>query len=539
VEAIAVCLLHAYANDAHERRIAELAAAHAPGIPVSLSCDVLPEIREYERTSTTVINAYLQPVVGSYIARMQRMLRARGVTAPLLLMQSAGGLMRAGQAARFPVHIVESGPAAGVVGAIALARRCGTDDLIAFDMGGTTAKAALVAGGEAARAAEFQVGGGIMSGSRLLTGGGYTLRIPAIDLAEVGAGGGSIVWLDRAGAPQVGPHSAGAVPGPACYGRGGSAPTVTDCALLLGWLGESGLAGGTVPLDPRAALAALSDAIATPLRLAPEVAAYGAVEVATASMIRAIRAVSSERGRDPRDFALVAFGGNGGIFGPLVARSLGMRRVIIPPAPGLFSATGLLEGRVEHQASRTHKVLLGDADPHAITARFDELARATRRVLAESIGDDGACELRRVARLRYHGQSFELTVAVQAGDIGQTSLLALAEAFATEHERTYGHRAADDEPVELVSLVVQGLAASAPTASPVPEIAAAPTQAATRRAYFGSHTGWYDVPVLTRAGLPTAATAGPLIIEEYDATIVVPPDAAARRDDFGNVLIDV
>ena len=534
VTAIAVCLLHAYANDRHERRIAELAAEHAPGIRVSLSSAVLPEMREYERTSTTVINAYLQPVVGAYLDRLQAMLRVRRIAAPLLLMQSGGGLMPAEQAALRPVGIVESGPAAGVIGAMALARRVGVTELISFDMGGTTAKAALVTGGEASRAAEFQVGGGIMSGSRLLTGGGYTLRVPAIDLAEVGAGGGSVVWLDRAGAPQVGPRSAGAVPGPVSYGQGGTEPTITDCNLILGWLGAAGLAGGTVRLDAEAARAAVQTRIAGPLGMAVEAAAYGAVEVATASMIRAIRAVSSERGRDPRDFALVAFGGNGGIFGPLVARALDMGRVVVPPSPGLFSAAGLLDGVVEHQAARAHKTLLTDADAGTVERLLAALAADVLRHLAEAGHEAGKVTLLRSARLRYHGQSFELAVALpESGfDAG-----AAAEAFGAEHERSYGHRAGVGEPVELVSLAVLGRGPPPAQAARNVPSSDAPADT-TRPGYFGG-AGWRDVPLIGRAGLSGQPRGGPLIIEEYDATIVVPPDAAAWRDAAGNVMIDL
>jgi N-methylhydantoinase A len=536
VEAIAVCLLHSYANDRHERRIGELAAAHAPGIRVSLSVDVLPELREYERTSTTVINAYLQPVVGAYLDRLRAMLLQRGVTAPLLLMRSGGGLMPAEQAARRPVGIVESGPAAGVIGAMALARDSSIADLISFDMGGTTAKAALVTGGEASRAAEFQVGGGIMSGSRLLTGGGYTLRVPAIDLAEVGAGGGSVVWLDRAGAPQVGPHSAGAVPGPVCYGQGGTEPTVTDCALVLGWLGAAGLAGGAVRLDPAAARAAVQARIAGPLGMDVAAAAYGAVEVATATMIRAIRAVSSERGRDPRDFALVSFGGNGGIFGPLVARSLGMRRVVVPPSPGLFSASGLLDGAVEHQASRTHKTLLAEADPDTVARLLAALSADVVANLAEA-GHGAGATLVRLARLRYHGQSFELTVPLP-GAFDRAATAAAAEAFAAEHERTYGHRAGADEPVELVSLAVLGRGRPPARAARAMAADQSGGGGAVRRGYFGA-AGWQDAVLTGRAALTGQPRRGPLIIEEYDATIVIPPDAAAARDAAGNVLIDL
>ena len=539
VDSLAVVLLHSYANDAHERRVAELAAEHAPEMALSLSAEVLPEIREYERTSTTVINAYIRPVIAGYVRGLARRLEQIGSAAPLLLMRSSGGLMPAEEAERFPVHIVESGPAAGVTAAMALAGRLGIRDIVSFDMGGTTAKAALVEAGQVSSAAEFQVGGGIMSGSRLLTGAGYTLRVPAIDLAEVGAGGGSVVWLDPAGAPRVGPHSAGAVPGPVCYRTGGTEPTITDCNLVLGWLGTAGLAGGTVRLDAEAARTSLAERIAGPLGLRVEAAAYGAVEIATATMIRAIRAVSSERGRDPRDFTLVAFGGNGGIFGPLIARTLGIGRVVIPPSPGLFSAVGLLEGVVEHSASRTHKVLLADADP---TAVGDLAKRLTDDVTARLQGGGHAgegAEIVRQARLRYHGQSFELAVPVPDGAIDHAALVALGQAFGLEHERVYGHRAGAEEPVELVSLAVIGRARAADRPS-LGAAAAAPSAGAkgSRTAYFGTAAGWMEAALLQRADLAAPRT-GPLIIEEYDATIVIPPGCRASLGEGGSVLVEV
>jgi N-methylhydantoinase A len=321
---------------------------------------------------------------------------------------------------------------------------------------------------------------------------------------------------------------------------GGTELTVTDCTLLLGWLGTDGLAGGTVALDAEAAREAVETKLARPLGLATEVAAFGAVEIATASMIRAIRAVSSERGRDPRDFALVAFGGNGGIFGPLVAADLGIRRVIIPPAPGLFSAAGLLDGVVEHRATRTHKVLLTEADPQAIGRMLADLAASARSVIARSGHQGDAVELRALAGLRYHGQSFELTVPIPHGVVCANALADLAEAFGAEHERTYGHRAGDDEPVELVSLSVVGRArGAAPVQAWLTDGVDRTTNGARRRAYFGPREGWRDVPVMSRAALPEQPTPGPMIVPEYDATIVVPPRVAAHRDRESNVIVDL
>src|SRR5437868_9668279 len=362
VEAIAVCLINSFTNPAHELMLKEIIQRKAPHLPLSISFEVLPEIKEYERTSTTVINAYVMPIVATYLRAMRKGLDAAGIPARLLLMQSNGGLTTDSAAAERPMNIIECGPAGVVVGAQALARGKGLDKIITFDMGGTTAKASMVEDGEIARAHEYAVGAGIMIGSRLLTGAGYTLKVPAIDLAEVGAGGGSHIWIDAGGALQVGPESAGAVPGPVCYDAGGEVATITDANVILGYLNPAHLIGGALKLNATKARRAFAARIAEPLDLAIEDAAYGAHEIAASNMIRAIKAVSTERGRDPREFALFAFGGNGPLFACGMARSLGISRVIVPPAPGLFSSFGLLYADVEHHYARTFRRLLRDAD---------------------------------------------------------------------------------------------------------------------------------------------------------------------------------
>src|SRR5437588_11974094 len=298
VEAIAICLLHSYLNPAHELRVKEIAARIAPDVILCISAEVLPVINEYERTSTTVINAYVRPIVERYLNRLIAEVRSTGISAPLLLMQSNGGLTTAEAAAETPMHIIESGPAAGVVGVQALTQRIGIAKAISFDMGGTTAKASLIENGEVTRATEYQVGAGIVLGSRLLSGAGYTGKVPAIDLAEVGAGGGSILWLDSGGALQVGPMSAGAAPGPVCYDQGGTDPTVTDANIVLGYINPAHLVGGAVRLNAGKARAVIADRIARPLGVGVEEAAYGAHLVAASNMIRALKAVSSDGGRD-------------------------------------------------------------------------------------------------------------------------------------------------------------------------------------------------------------------------------------------------
>src|SRR5436190_24951 len=467
IEALAVCLLNSYANPVHEERIKEIVARRAPGLVTCISAEVLPEIREYERTSTTVINAYVMPIVRSYLATLRSGLDDIGVKAPLLIMQSNGGLMTDAAAAQKPIHVIESGPAAGVVGAQVLAQRLDLGKLITFDMGGTTAKAALVEDGDVSRAAEYQVGGGIVHGSRLLTGGG--------------------VKLNAARAHQV-----------------------------------------------------FEEKVARPLGLPLAEAAHGAHLIAASNMMRAIRAVSSERGRDPREYALFAFGGNGPVFATGMAQQLEMRRIVVPPAPGLFSSFGLLYADVEHHYVRTWRRLAAEAEPAALGQVFHRMeTEATEQLAAEGF-TGRAVRIRRSADCRYQGQSFELTVPVTGGSVDRSTVAALAEAFGQEHERTYGHRAGPDEPVEIVSLrvVAQGL----PDRPRVPERLRIDRRGGgdppTRRVYFGPDRGWQETPILDRPDLATPRV-GPCIIEEYDATCVVPPGARAALDAYGNIMIEL
>jgi len=541
VQAIAVCLLHSYANPAHERIIKEVVERLAPDVALSISAEVLPEIKEYERTSSTVINAYVMPVVARYLRRLAENLEDAGVGAPLLLMQSNGGLMTADAAAAKPMHIIESGPAAGVVGAQALARACGQGDVITFDMGGTTAKAAMIEGGAFTRALEYQVGGGILTGSRLLTGAGYLLKVPAIDLAEVGAGGGSLVRIDAGGSLVVGPESAGAVPGPVCYDTGGSEPTVTDANLILGFINPEHLVGGALALNAAKTREVFAERVAQPMGLSLEDAAFGAHRIAAANMMRAIRAVSTERGRDPRAYALVAFGGNGPVFACGMATELGMRRILIPPSPGVFSAFGLLYGDVEHHYARTFRRLLRTIDLEALNKAWDELAEgATARLEAEGF-PPGRARIQRLASLHYQGQSFDLTVPVPDGRLDRDALAAIEEAFGQDHERTYGHRAGPEEPVELteIRLIGHGIPERPSGPRPIdPGTLSDASPLPARRAYFGPEAGWLEVPVLRRADLDTPR-AGPCLIEEYDATCIVAPGASARLDHLGNILIEL
>ena len=561
IESLAVCLINAYINPVHERQLGELLHELAPDLPVSLSCDVLPEIKEYERTSTTVINAYLQPVVSHYLHSLSDRLNQQltqvsptdsveasvsrdalplaGDSLPLYVMQSNGGVMSAESAAAMPIHIIESGPAAGVIASLTLAERIGVTNVLTLDMGGTTAKASLIEDGQIMHSPEYQVGGGVSVGTRLSKGGGYPLHVPAIDIAEVGAGGGSIIYLDKGGALRVGPQSAGAVPGPACYALGGEEPTLTDANVVLGYLNPEHLAGGALPLNAEKAHQTLHDKIAVPLNLSTPDAAYGVYRIAAANMARAARAVSLERGRDPREFVLCAFGGNGPLHATELAESLGMKRILIPPSPGLFSAFGLLYADIAYHLVQTYKRLLTELDAGEFKATLQQLEASAREGLMVEGENAAQIVMQRAVDLRYAGQSSELTLPIVNADIGQSQFFdTLGERFADDHERTYGHRAPDD-PIEVVNL---RLTAIIPTAKPQfshIEPQSSRPLISNRRCYFGAETGWLDVPVLFRDGLGSESQSGPLIIEEYDTTILVPPRCVVRRDEWGNIVIEM
>ena len=334
VESIAVCLINSYANGEHEQRIGNIVAETTPRTPCSLSSEILPEVREYERTSTTVINAYVRPIVERYLKTLLGQLEAVGVKAPVLIMQSNGGILSARTAMEKPVHIVESGPAAGVVAARIVAGRAGVDNAIAFDMGGTTAKASMIENGNIQVTSDFEVGTHLSASGINLAGGGYAMKVPVIDISEVGAGGGSVIWIDQGGSLQVGPRSAGSVPGPACYGLGGTEATVTDANVILGYLNPAHLAGGSLRLDASLSRKTVDTQVAQPLHLSLEEAALAAHVVANVRMVGAIKAVSTQRGRDPRESALIAFGGNGPVHAAGIAKLLEMNRDHCAAGPG-------------------------------------------------------------------------------------------------------------------------------------------------------------------------------------------------------------
>ncbi|MGK0172219.1 MAG: N-methylhydantoinase A [Gammaproteobacteria bacterium] len=539
VEALAIAFIHAYANPAHEQAALTLAKSMLPNIPICTSGDVLPEVREYERTSTTALNAYLMPSVQRYLDQLESELGH--YAAELRVMQSNGGIMSARRSRERPVNMIESGPAAGVLAAAALANRLGISRAVSFDMGGTTAKACLIENGTPVETAEGEVGAGINIAGRLSEGDGYALRVPAFDIAEVGAGGGSLAWVDGGGALRVGPRSAGAQPGPAAYGRGGTQPTITDANVLLGFMNPHAIAGGTVPIDRDAAAEAFNP-VCESLGLGHDEAAYGVHQVGNATMARAIRAVTTERGRDPREFDLIAFGGSGAIHALTLAESLGIQRVCVPLHPGLFSAVGLMLADLRYDFVQSIPGNLTDMSPAELIAAFDGLSA---RAIAEAQLDDPKVYLERYIDLRYARQSSELTLAFP--DVAMPQLhAALAEAFHGEHERSYGYRR-DQEAVGVVSIRVRLVAPAKrfgfdelgesfhrelAAAPPNPTPAGVP---AARSAYFGPRHGRREAAIVTRTELRGGARDGPMIIEEFDTTIVVPPGWRGRLDELGNV----
>jgi N-methylhydantoinase A len=525
VESVAVCLLHAYRFPAHEERLGEILRDELPGVVVSLSSEILREQREYERSATTVVNAYVRPLMGRYVAGIRSGLDRAGVAAPLTIMQSSGGVMTAEDARRRPVLALESGPAAGVVAALGVARRLGFPNAISFDMGGTTAKASLIEGGAVSRGREYEVGGSLSAGSRLMRGAGELLRIPTIDIAEVGAGGGSIAWLDAAGGLQVGPRSAGAAPGPACYGRGGTDATVTDANVVLGLMPAGAVADGQITISAGLAEDAVA-AVAEPLGLSLLETAAGVHELANARMTRALRSVSSEKGRDPREFALIAYGGAGPVHAAGLADELGCRTVLVPALAGLFSSLGLLFAWPEFHDVHACHLDARSVEPAELEHLFGELEQR----LAPAV-DGGPVEWLRSAELRYGGQTWEVEVELPPGRLDLRRLVA---AFEDEHERLYGVRGEPGSPIVIRAL---RLAARGPS-SAVDRLSleeSPPDCAGTRAASFGGEP--FDVPVRTRSAIGAAPVAGPLLVDEYDTTVVVRPDWTVRRDPATETLI--
>jgi N-methylhydantoinase A len=530
VEAVAVCLLHAYVNGEHERRVGEILCEVFPDALVSLSSDVAPEFREYLRASTTVINAGIQPVVARYLASIEARLREAGVDAELLVMQSSGGVFSSSAASTRPVFMVESGPAAGVIAAASLGEALGHADLISFDMGGTTAKVGLVQDGSPKVTKDYQVGAAARAGIGGLALSGYPVRTPVIDLVEIGAGGGSIAWIDSGGLLRVGPQSAGADPGPVCYARGGELPTVTDANLVLGRLNPAYFLGGEIALDVDRAQAAIGE-LGESLGLSAVEAANGIVEIANAAMVNALHLVSVQRGYDPREFVLVGFGGAGPAHVNALARDIGVRDVIVPTAPGIFSATGLLSTDLKRDYTAALLKRVEELEPGEAEAAFGRMADEGRRDLRREGVDEADLSFLRQMELRYVGQSYELTVP--ADDVA-----AAVAGFHDEHDRAYGF-SAEQEPVEVVNLRLTAVGRIAKPQLPRLEAGAAPRERARRPVFFAEGDDYVDCPVYDRYELGAGAElVGPAVVEELDSTTVVHPGWQARVDEHGNLQLN-
>jgi N-methylhydantoinase A len=529
-ETVGVSLLFSFLNDSHERRLGAMLREALPGVRVFLSCEVLPEIREYERASTTAVCAYVGPLLAGYLARLQEATAGLGLP-KLHVMGSSGGVLDVPECLRMPAAVVESGPAAGVVAAALIGRQLGMPNILSFDMGGTTAKASVIAGGEVTVTAEYEVGGG-SNAKRWIAGTGHPIRVPVVDLAEVSSGGGSIAWVDPGGALKVGPHSAGAAPGPAAYGRGGTRPTVTDADIVLGYLDV--LLDGRLKIDRAAAEHAIAEHVANPLGLTVQQAAARIVEVVNASMCDALRIVSIERGHDPREFSLMAFGGAGPVHAAFLAEELGVPEVVVPPAPGAFSALGLVATDLRRDFSRTLYMSLEGADPARIAAAVRAMEADGLAMLEAAGVPPGRRALQRLADCRYRRQAYELTVPMQDGPVTEETLRALAAAFHAKHRQTYGH-ANEREPVQLVNLRLTALGRQ-PALTLAQPTGGGARAARERTAIFGG------VPqrtrVLWREGLAAgAAVPGPAVIEALDSTTVVPPGWTARVAEHGLLRI--
>ncbi len=541
VGSVAICFLHSYLNPEHEERTSELFRRHCPQVLISRSSTICPEFREYFRASTTVVNASVRPVVAGYVKNIERGLETQGIGAKLLIMQSNGGVLTAEQATEKPVFIIESGPAAGVIAANSIAGAAGFKDLIAFDMGGTTAKAGLVVDGRPRITKDYEVGTAARSGMGQARGSGYPIRTPVIDLVEIGAGGGSVAWVDSGGVLRVGPHSAGADPGPICYGRGGVEPTVTDANVVLGRLNPEYFLGGRMSLDLAGAAAGIREHCAKPLELDTIAAAYGIVQIANVAMVNALRIATLGRGFDPRQLVMVAFGGAGPLHANALCAELQIPVLIIPPSPGTASSLGLLSTDIRHEFSRTRAMSADRPDIDAINQIFATMEAEGGRLLAlEGMAADQVLFAREI-ELRYVGQSYELGVACPGARLTRELVADVAERFHLEHERTYG-RSAQGEPVELVNFRVTAIGAI-----PRPEVRRTPARAraersvaltGTRPVFFAEVNGFTDASVYDRYSLvPGDSFLGPAVVEEMDSSSLIHPGFEVDVDISGNLLV--
>lgn len=531
-QSVAVCLINSYAFPQHEEIVGAILREELPTYPVTLSVELLREQGEYERTATATVNAYVRPIMARYIDRLVDHIGEGDRAVRWMIMQSSGGLMTAERASRNPVFALESGPAAGVIAARGIGEALGAPNIITLDMGGTTAKASLIEDGEVTVSREYEVGGDLSAGSRLLRGSGELLRVPSIDISEVGAGGGSIAWVDSGGALQVGPESAGAAPGPVCYGRGGDRPTVTDANVVLGYVPEGPLADGSLSISKEKGRASI-ESLASRLKLGETATALGIHRLANARMMRPLRSVSSERGRDPRDFTLIAYGGAGPLHGVGLAENLGVTRVLVPPMAGVLSAIGLLFARPEIHDVVTCNLDAAEVDAGVVQKMFMTLEE---RLMQEGSAAQAGTSYMRSAELRCQGQSWNVEIPIRGEEMDQVALSRLVEDFAVEYRRLYGVPPVEGSPVIIRALrttaagsVEEGIKWSGPSRS------ASRPRHNRRMAVFGSEV--ISTRVLERLELPSTPIDGPLLIDEFDTTVVVPPNWTARRHPPTNSIV--
>ncbi len=531
VESVAVGFLHSFVNPAHERRAGAILAELLPGVPVSLSCDVSPEMREWERFSTTAANAYVQPLMATYLTRLQFGLRDIGLGAPVFLMLSGGGLTTVETACRFPIRLVESGPAGGAIFSAHVARQCGLDRVLSFDMGGTTAKICLIDDGQPQASRSFEVA----RVGRFKKGSGLPLRIPVIEMVEIGAGGGSIAHLDTLGRIAVGPESAGADPGPACYGRGGARPAVTDANLALGRYDPARFAGGTMALDAAASVAALAAHIGDRLGLHPGMAALGVVEMVDETMANAARIHAIESGKTYDGRTLIAFGGGGPVHATRVAEKIGIARVLVPLGAGVGSAIGFLRAPIGYEVVRSLYQRLSRFDATAVNGLLDAMGDEALCVVAQ--GSFGAATRQtRTAFMRYLGQGHEIPVPLPDGPLDAAAVAAIRAAFDAEYARCYD-RPVPGSDVEAMSfaLTVATVPQDAPDPPLPPRTAGRPRSLAIRDTATGEVSAW---PVLDRAALaPGARLRGPAVVAEGETSTLVGPGWHGAIDTHGNIVL--
>jgi N-methylhydantoinase A len=537
VRSLAVCLLHSYRNPAHENQIQELLKKEFPHFHVSLSSRVNPEIREYERTSTTVANAYVQPLMEKYLKQVDGRLKEKGFRGQLYIMLSSGGITSVQAAEEFPIRLCESGPAAGALVSAFYARAMGTSDLISFDMGGTTAKICLIQDGKPSLAREFEAA----RIRRFQKGSGLTLKIPAIEMIEIGAGGGSIGHVDRLGLMKVGPESAGASPGPACYGLGGEDPTVTDAALILGYLNPDYFLGGEMPLRTDLARKALKEKLADPLGITVEEAAMGINRIVTENMATATRIHIAERGNDPRKFDLIAFGGAGPIHAFRIAEIMRVKRILCPAAAGAASALGLLVSPLAVDFVRSYMTRLEKTDWDHVNRIYGEMEREARDTLTTAGADPGQILWERTAEMRYAGQFYEIASAMPPGKLGPEAVPWIVEDFFRAYDRAFG-RHLPDSPIQVLTW---RLRASCPSPALKIHFARKGTGEAAsglkgkRKAYFPEQDGFIEVPVYDRYSMaPGTCLPGPVIVEERECTTVVGFHSRFQVDPNLNLIVD-